>query len=146
MSTRATIFHTDDAHLYEEVWDADSVHVELTGKYGAKIEVVEYGGERAHHASRLVLHLDVTVWRELVEAWRASEWGQHPERDHDLGAPVQLDLPGLLERLGQMVARVPVGCPHTTVTPLPAEPDGSVYGRCEACGDDTLLLREADER
>jgi hypothetical protein len=119
-----TILHTDDAHLYEEIWDTDSVHIELAGKYGAKLEVVEYGGERAHHESRLVLHLDVTVWRALVEAWRASEWGQHPERDHD---PIQLDLPGFLEGMGRAVQRAVFA---------PEEPDRAVFARSEACADE----------
>ena len=76
MSTRCTIGYGDDYHLFEECFDTDKVWIEI----GGNVSEVEYnsalGGE-------LVVGIDVTIWRKIVEDWLRSHWANHPTRDHE---------------------------------------------------------------
>ena len=91
MSTRATIGFargstaSEFAHLYEECFDTDHVWLEVTASdLSATME--SYEG-----APVVTVGIDVRQWRALVEAWCASEWAKHPERD---GAPLRFDPEG----------------------------------------------------
>ena len=91
MSTRATIGFargktpSEFAHLFEECLDADNVWLEISASnLNASVEVYE-------GSPVVTLSVDITQWRELVAAWVASEWAQHPERDH---APFHFDAEG----------------------------------------------------
>ena len=82
MSTRATIgFSRGDtpsefAHLFEECFDTEHVWLEITASdLHTTVEV--YDG-----SPMVTVGVDIRQWRELVAAWCASEWAQHPERDH----------------------------------------------------------------
>ena len=74
MSTRCTIGYGDKYHLFEECFDSDRVWIQLEGK--------SFELDHRTMEERLVVGIDVTVWRKIVEAWNNSHWGKHPERDH----------------------------------------------------------------
>jgi len=81
VSTRATIgFARGDtpsefAHLFEECFDTGRVWLEVTASdLNTTVEVYE-------GSPMVTVGVDIRQWRELVEAWCASEWAQHPERD-----------------------------------------------------------------
>lgn len=91
MSTRATIGFargktpSEFAHLFEECLDADKVWLEVSAlDLDASVEVYKGG-------SVVIVGVDIGQWRELVASWVASEWAQHPERDH---APFRFDAEG----------------------------------------------------
>jgi hypothetical protein len=75
MSTRCTIGYGDYYHLYEECFDTDKVWLEIENK----VSDVEY---RSSPNGELIVGIDVTVWRKIVEAWLQSHWAKNPERDH----------------------------------------------------------------
>lgn len=84
MSTRCTIAHDKDWHLYQECFEQDNVYLQLDGGgWSASLEtaVVDWrDGESTH--PQLYLKIDVTMWRKIVEGWIASHWANSPERDH----------------------------------------------------------------
>lgn len=78
MSTRCTISHStgkDDYHLFEECFEKDNVHLELRGK-GWSAEMKSSGS--------LLLSVDVSLFRKIVEGWTTSRWGRNPSWDHKL--------------------------------------------------------------
>lgn len=84
MSTRCTISHSEDFHLYEECFDKDNVYLSLdSAGWSAALETAAIDW-RDGESMRPSLHLrmDVTLWRRIVEGWITSQWGQHPEDDH----------------------------------------------------------------
>ena len=91
MSTRATIgfargsTSSEFAHLFEECLDTDNVWLEISAS-DLNVSVEVYEG-----APVVTLAVDITQWRELVAAWCASEWAQHPERDR---SPFRFDAEG----------------------------------------------------
>lgn len=84
MSTRCTISYSDDFHLYEECFDTKNVYLHLeSGDWDAGLETATIdwrGGE----STRPTLHvrMNVDLWRQIVEGWVKSHWGQDPSRDH----------------------------------------------------------------
>jgi hypothetical protein len=76
MSTRCTIGHDKNFHLYEECFDSDNVYLELEGdKHG--IELEHFGNTKS-----VIVSIDVSTWRKIVESWMSSEWCSRPERDY----------------------------------------------------------------
>ena len=82
MSTRCTIGYGEGYHLYEECFDQDKVWLELEGK----VSDIEYN---SHSDGCLIVGIDVTTWRAIVEAWLKSHWGGNPERDNK---PPKIDI------------------------------------------------------
>ena len=91
MSTRCTIGYNDDFHLYEECFDTKHVYLQIDRGFEAELAVGSTDWRDNSPASRTTLNLklDVKIWRAIAEAWAASNWGQHPDRDaSELGAEV----------------------------------------------------------
>ena len=84
MSTKCTLAHDKEFHLYEECFEQDNVYLRLDdGAWSASLEtsVVDWRyGESTR--PRLHLKMDVTLWRKIVEGWAESQWGRDPTRDH----------------------------------------------------------------
>ena len=74
MSTKVTIAHDVNFHLYHECWGKlDTVYLELSGA----------GWEASTSTSpkKTSLKLDIKTWRAIVEKWNSTRWAQHPELD-----------------------------------------------------------------
>lgn len=85
MSTRCTIAHSDDFHLYEECFEKDSVYLRLDdGDWAARLETATIDWHDVER-TRPTLHvrIGIDLWRQIVEGWVSSHWGRHPERDHE---------------------------------------------------------------
>ncbi len=76
MSTKCTIGHSESFHLYEECFDSDRVYLRLDGS-----DVVAQIDTRGK-TTQVTVGIDVSVWRQITEAWQKSHWAQHPERDY----------------------------------------------------------------
>ena len=84
MSTRCTIAHSNQFHLYQECFEQDNVYLRLdSGDWSASLETATIDW-RDGESVRPSLHLrvDVIIWRQIVEGWMRSHWAQHPEDDH----------------------------------------------------------------
>jgi hypothetical protein len=84
MSTRCTISHSNDYHLYQECFEQDNVYLLLDGgDWSASLESAAVDW-RDGDSSRPRLHvrMNVTLWRQIVSGWLESQWGQNPEGDH----------------------------------------------------------------
>lgn len=84
MSTRCTISHDEDWHLYQECFEYDNVYLRLEGSdWAASLETqtIDWRDGESDRP-RLHLKIDVTTWRKIVEGWLDSQWGQSPEDDH----------------------------------------------------------------
>ena len=104
MSTRCTIAHSNEFHLYEECFDKDNVYLRLdNGNWSASLETSHIDW-RDGESTRPSLHLrmDVTLWRRIVEGWVISRWGQHPEDDH---TKVEVDFEGFNSWLESLAAK-----------------------------------------
>jgi len=74
MSTKVTISYDDVYHLYQECYENDNVHLRLDpGKWS-----MSFSSE-----GRIDLHVDVTLWRNIVSGWLESEWGKNSSMDHE---------------------------------------------------------------
>tara|TARA_Y100000310_G_scaffold303932_1_gene342660 strand:+ start:267 stop:533 length:267 start_codon:yes stop_codon:yes gene_type:complete len=83
MSTRSTISHSDDYHLYSEVFDLDNVWLELDTVVDASLSITELSksGEDRELYRCLRMAIPVKVWRDIVKGWLESEWAKKPEWD-----------------------------------------------------------------
>lgn len=75
MSTKCTIGHGPDHHLYEECWENDHVYLELNDNFDIETKT-RFGKPSA------VVKIDVTLWRSIVQAWLESPWGKDESKDH----------------------------------------------------------------
>lgn len=84
MSTRCTISHDKDHHLYQECFEYDNVYLRLdSGDWAASLETESIDWRDGEFSRpRLHLKMDVTLWRSIVEGWLESQWGQNPDDDH----------------------------------------------------------------
>lgn len=84
MSTRCTVAHDDDFHLYQECFEQDNVYLQLDGgDWSASLDTSKIDWRDGDKSSpSLQIRMDVTMWRKIVEGWMASHWAQHPELDH----------------------------------------------------------------
>jgi len=84
MSTRCTVSHDKDFHLYQECFENDNVYLTLDeGDWDASIETsaIDWRDDK-FKKPRLRLRIDVTMWRKIVDGWSSSHWGESPEEDH----------------------------------------------------------------
>jgi hypothetical protein len=75
MSTKCTIGHGPQFHLYEECFDSDNVYLKLDG--GAETSVPNWDGQQS-----VVLKIDINLWRAIVSSWTNGKWAQDESRDH----------------------------------------------------------------
>jgi len=85
MSTRCTLAYDQRSfHLYQECFENDNVYLQLEGtEWGASLDTdrVDWRDGDSLQPS-LLLRVDVTLWRKIVEGWMSSQWGQDPSFDH----------------------------------------------------------------
>ena len=85
MSTRCTIaYDQKDFHLYQECFENDNVYLQLEGEgWAASLDTerVDWRDGECRKPA-LLLRVDVTLWRKIVEGWVKSQWGQDPSIDH----------------------------------------------------------------
>jgi hypothetical protein len=85
MSTRCTIaYDQKDFHLYQECFENDNVYLQLDGEgWGASLDTDRVDWRKGEgKIPSLLLRIDVTLWRKIVEGWMSSQWGQDPSFDH----------------------------------------------------------------
>lgn len=82
MSTKVTLSHSDDYHLYAECFDNDNVYLRLDP--GALSEFQTDGQNRA---VSVTVGIPIKIWREIVSGWSESQWAKNPERDNE---PIEL--------------------------------------------------------
>jgi hypothetical protein len=84
MSTRCTISHSDDFHLYQECFEQDNVYLNLdSGDWSALLETAAVDWRDGGSAKpRLHVRMNVTLWRRIIEGWIGSKWAQSPQSDH----------------------------------------------------------------
>jgi stress response protein YsnF len=73
MSDLCTIAFGSKFRLYERNLKKDKVHV--------RIENVDFKVKKFHEKSFIEFSVPVEQWREMVEAWQNSEWGQDKNID-----------------------------------------------------------------
>jgi hypothetical protein len=103
MSTRCTIGHNDDFHLYEECFDTSNVYLQLDTKFEAALAVggPDWRDNAAPDRSSLTVKLDIKTWRAIAEAWAKSEWAAKPDRDY---SKFSAELPAWIEELAKKSA------------------------------------------
>lgn len=78
MSTRCTIgYDNDNFHLYEECFDSDNIYLELNDDCFEIVESLSSKNKR-----EIVVGINVTIWRKIVDSWLNSSWGKNPALDH----------------------------------------------------------------
>jgi hypothetical protein len=85
MSTRCTIaYDQKDFHLYQECFENDNIYLQLDGEgWGASLDTDRVDWRQGEgKIPSLLLRIDVTLWRKIVEGWANSQWGQDPSFDH----------------------------------------------------------------
>ena len=84
MSTRCTISHSDDYHLYQECFEQDNIYLNLDGgDWSASLETATIDWRRGDSTKpALKIRMDVTLWRQIIEGWITSKWAQRPQDDH----------------------------------------------------------------
>ncbi len=91
MSTKCTISYDSEYHLYQECFENDNVYLRLdAGDWDAVVSTADvdwHDGDSRRPS--LLLRVDVTMWRKIVEGWVSSSWAAHPEHDHE---KLELDL------------------------------------------------------
>ena len=100
MSTRCTIGHGEDFHLYEECFDTSNVYLQLEAKFEAELSVgsSDWRDNAAQNRLMLRVKLDIKTWRAIAEAWAKAEWAGKPDRDYSqFGA----EMPEWIEELAR---------------------------------------------
>ena len=82
MSTRSTISHSDDYHLYSEVFDQDNVWLELDTVTDVSLSITKLTKpDKDGDLYRcLRMAIPVKVWQGIVKGWLGSELANKLER------------------------------------------------------------------
>ncbi len=88
MSTKSTLSHSSEYHLFQECFEKDNVYLNLDGgDWSATLDTSGWVMGNSH--PQLHLKIDVKLWRRIVEGWVNSQWGQNPSEDY---AKIDFDL------------------------------------------------------
>ena len=83
MSTRCSLAYDGDFHLYQECFENDNVYLELDkGGWAASLNTDRIDWRHGKESQSILLSIDVTLWRKIVEGWMQSQWGSDPTYDH----------------------------------------------------------------
>ena len=77
MSTKATLSHSKDYHLYEECFDKSLVYLQLDNPVCLQVERWEAS------ECKVTVAVPIETWRHIVEGWLKTQREQDPDRDHD---------------------------------------------------------------
>lgn len=80
MSTKVTLSHNDDYHLYEECFEQENVWLQLDNP--TELSVYAHHEEKSAGSS-VTVAIPIATWRHIVEGWLNSHWAQHPDRDNE---------------------------------------------------------------
>ena len=72
MSTKATISHSKDHHLYQEIFDVSNVYL--------RIDKSEFEVSR----DTVTIQIPIKIWRKSIEDWAKSGWPEsedHTEKE-----------------------------------------------------------------
>lgn len=92
MSTKVTLSHNGDYHLYEECFEQDNVWLQIDNPADVELRAIPGG-------SSVTVAIPVATWRHLVEGWLNSHWAQHPELDN---TRIEPDIEGTIAWLEEL--------------------------------------------
>ena len=77
MSTKVTLSHNKDYHLYEECFDKNLVYLQLDNPISLQVDMWEAS------EGKVTVAVSIETWRHIVEGWLKTQWAQNPDWDND---------------------------------------------------------------
>ena len=77
MSTKTTLSHNKDYHLYKECFDKNLVYLQLDNPISLQVDMWEAS------EGKVTVAVSIETWRHVVEGWLKTQREQDPNRDHD---------------------------------------------------------------
>ena len=88
MSTKTTLSHNKDYHLYKECFDKNLVYLQLDNPISLQVDMWEAS------EGKVTVAVSIETWRHVVEGWLKTHWAQNPDWDleEDWEIPERIDL------------------------------------------------------
>jgi|LWDU01.1.fsa_nt_gi hypothetical protein len=77
MSTKVTLSHSKDYHLYEECFDKNLVYLQLDDPVCLQVDMWEAS------KGKVTVAVPIETWRHIVEGWLKTHRAQNPDWDND---------------------------------------------------------------
>jgi hypothetical protein len=81
MSTKVTISHDKEHHLYQEIFDVSNVYLEVSGH------------EFEASSGRVMVQVPIKAFRSMIKAWEKSGWPESDDNSESKIANEWLDPP-----------------------------------------------------
>ena len=75
MSTKVTLTHSKDYHLYEECFDKNLVYLQLDDPVCLQVDMWEAS------KGKVTVAVPIETWRHIVEGWLKTHRAQNPDWD-----------------------------------------------------------------
>jgi len=77
MSTKVTLSHSKDYHLYEECFDKDLVYLQLDDPVCLQVDMWEAS------KGKVTVAVPIDTWRHIVEGWLKTHRAQNPDEEDE---------------------------------------------------------------
>ena len=81
MSTKISISHSKDHHLYQEIFDVSNVYL--------KVDRSEFEATN----NSVMVRVPIKIWRQIVQDWARSGWPESEDNSEDKIVEEWLTLP-----------------------------------------------------
>jgi hypothetical protein len=81
MSTKVSISHSKDHHLYQEIFDISNVYL--------KVDRSEFEATN----NSVMVRVPIKIWRQIVQDWARSGWPESEDNSEDKIVEEWLTLP-----------------------------------------------------
>lgn len=82
MSTKSSISHSEEHHLYRECFENNNVHLTLDNVKNLK--VYTYENMKKGVVTSATMSIPIDIWRQIVKEWLECNWANNPSLDnHD---------------------------------------------------------------
>ena len=81
MSTKVSISHSKDHHLYQEIFDVSNVYL--------KVDRSEFEATN----NSVMVQVPIKIWRQIVQDWNKSGWPESEDNSEDKVVEEWLTLP-----------------------------------------------------
>ena len=81
MSTKSSISHSKDHHLYQEIFDVSNVYL--------KVDRSEFEATN----NSVMVRVPIKIWRQIVQDWARSGWPESEDNSEDKIVEEWLTLP-----------------------------------------------------